>query len=323
MILKPAAKAAGLVCSKADDIFDMGAILEKIAKSIKKSSLIIADLSGRNPNVFYELGLAHSFEKKVILITQSEEDIPSDLKAFEYYKYDINSSAGITQFKGKMTTLFTDFVDKSKSPRKWDEILDIQASAGNEKPIDAAFLKNPEGSCCLWVKTTEEMIHSEANQYFIAHAGNSGNRKEITLEGDNQQDNSQPGSVKRYVDLFYIRTMPSKEENSFCKFQFTCSDSIGLPISITTTEKLESGWHLFTVTWSKVLNAIKFYVDNNCIGTKPFQNWPENIERHCQIGTWPSRAKGHYVNTQIGKINIYSSSIDYDTIVTLLSTKPA
>ena len=48
---------------------------------IKKARILVAELSGRNPNVFYELGVAHAMNKDVILITQTLEDVPFDFEA--------------------------------------------------------------------------------------------------------------------------------------------------------------------------------------------------------------------------------------------------
>jgi hypothetical protein len=65
-------------------------LLDKIREQILESKVIIADITGRNPNVFYELGLAHAYEKPVILLTQdSAEDIPTDIRHLEFIRYDL------------------------------------------------------------------------------------------------------------------------------------------------------------------------------------------------------------------------------------------
>jgi nucleoside 2-deoxyribosyltransferase len=63
-------------------------IIRDITKSIYDAQIIIADLTGRNPNVMYELGLAHAANKPVIMLVQSEEDIPFDVRHIRYLKYD-------------------------------------------------------------------------------------------------------------------------------------------------------------------------------------------------------------------------------------------
>jgi hypothetical protein len=48
---------------------------------------IIADCTGRNPNVFYEIGIAHTIGKQVILLSQDVEDVPADLRYYRYLLY--------------------------------------------------------------------------------------------------------------------------------------------------------------------------------------------------------------------------------------------
>jgi hypothetical protein len=63
-------------------------ILEKIADFIRQADVVIADCSGRNPNVFYELGMAHALGKPVVLITSDAvEEAPTDVRAFEFISY--------------------------------------------------------------------------------------------------------------------------------------------------------------------------------------------------------------------------------------------
>ncbi|AFU57890.1 hypothetical protein Ngar_c09480 [Candidatus Nitrososphaera gargensis Ga9.2] len=59
-IIKPVVNALGLEAKRADDIFEPAPIIQGIWEHINKANVIIADLSGRNPNVFYEVGLSHA-----------------------------------------------------------------------------------------------------------------------------------------------------------------------------------------------------------------------------------------------------------------------
>ena len=65
---------------RGDDVFGSNVIMDDIANSIRRARLIIADLTGRNANVFYEVGIAHALNKPALLMTQSIEDIPFDLR---------------------------------------------------------------------------------------------------------------------------------------------------------------------------------------------------------------------------------------------------
>jgi nucleoside 2-deoxyribosyltransferase len=65
-------------------------LLEKIRDQIRRADVIIADITHRNPNVFYELGLAHAAETPVILITQDNvEDAPADIRHLEFIVYHL------------------------------------------------------------------------------------------------------------------------------------------------------------------------------------------------------------------------------------------
>ena len=65
---------------RGDDLFGSDVVMDDITKSIRRARLIIADLTGKNPNVFYEVGIAHALNKQVLLMTQSIDDVPFDLR---------------------------------------------------------------------------------------------------------------------------------------------------------------------------------------------------------------------------------------------------
>lgn len=89
-IIKPTIKEEiGIEVKRADDLFGQD-IMEDIWLEILTSQIVIADITDRNPNVFYELGIAHTLGKNVILLTQKVEDIPFDLNRFRHIIYKDN-----------------------------------------------------------------------------------------------------------------------------------------------------------------------------------------------------------------------------------------
>ena len=90
-LLKETCKAHGLEVIRADDLFSTRQILEDIVKGIYTSDLIIADLTENNPNVFYELGIAHGLNKPVQIITQSVDDLPFDISAYRVFTYSMSA----------------------------------------------------------------------------------------------------------------------------------------------------------------------------------------------------------------------------------------
>jgi hypothetical protein len=98
--LKRTAEEAGLRCRRADDIWENPAVMQDVVSLIDRSRIIICDSTGRNPNVFYETGIAHALGREVILITQNEADIPFDLRHLRYVSY-LNNGEGLSSLSAR------------------------------------------------------------------------------------------------------------------------------------------------------------------------------------------------------------------------------
>jgi hypothetical protein len=85
--IKKVADYMELECLRADDIWENSTFIQDIFDLIFCSRIVIVDFSERNPNVMYETGIAHTLGKVVIPITQSINDIPSDLGHHRALKY--------------------------------------------------------------------------------------------------------------------------------------------------------------------------------------------------------------------------------------------
>lgn len=88
-MIRPIAKSCNLAAKRADDLYGRD-IMEDIWKSILQAKVVVADITSRNANVFYELGIAHTLGKPVILLTQSVADIPFDLNRYRHIVYADN-----------------------------------------------------------------------------------------------------------------------------------------------------------------------------------------------------------------------------------------
>jgi hypothetical protein len=78
--IKAVTTRLGLTVIRADNFFAAHSIISDVWNAINQAQILIADCTGRNPNVFYELGIAHTLGKPVILIAQSVDDIPFDIR---------------------------------------------------------------------------------------------------------------------------------------------------------------------------------------------------------------------------------------------------
>jgi hypothetical protein len=100
-IIKKVAKKVGITVRRGDDIFSAHNVMADIWADICSARAILADCTGRNPNVFYEIGLAHIVGKNVIFTAQSEKDIPFDIQHIRFIEYK-NSVDGIPKFEQQL-----------------------------------------------------------------------------------------------------------------------------------------------------------------------------------------------------------------------------
>jgi hypothetical protein len=112
-IIKPVIKDLKLEYLRADEIFTSKPIVEDIWDNVKKARFLIADLTDRNPNVFYELGLAHALNKEVILLTQDINDVPFDLRHFRIIVYQDSISGA-----DKLKSTLKDFINEQINGKK-------------------------------------------------------------------------------------------------------------------------------------------------------------------------------------------------------------
>ena len=109
--LQQAAAEADMRCHRADDIWDADTIIADVVKLIGTARVVICDLSGKNANVFYEAGIAHTLGKDVILLAQHESDVPFDLRPIRYIKY-LNNAQGLEALASKLTSRLKDLTSR-------------------------------------------------------------------------------------------------------------------------------------------------------------------------------------------------------------------
>lgn len=88
--IQAAVAGAGLQSQRADNVWDHHTVIQDVVTLIDRAKIVVCDLSGKNPNVFYEAGIAHTLGREVIMITQNEHDVPFDLRHHRFLKYHAN-----------------------------------------------------------------------------------------------------------------------------------------------------------------------------------------------------------------------------------------
>ena len=99
--IQKACKASSLRCLRVDDIWDESVIVQDIFNLVFRARVIVVDFSGKNPNVMYETGIAHTLGKHVVPLAQSLDDVPFDLRHHRVLKY-LDNALGHRQLESKL-----------------------------------------------------------------------------------------------------------------------------------------------------------------------------------------------------------------------------
>lgn len=97
-IIRPLAASLGLTITRGDEFqSSRGSIIEEVWTALNACRFVIAEITGGNDNVFYELGIAHTLNKPAILITQAAqpEQVPFDIRHLRYIHYDNTAEGGM------------------------------------------------------------------------------------------------------------------------------------------------------------------------------------------------------------------------------------
>lgn len=120
---KKAVRLAGFQpVSLDEDSLTLFQLADRLGKELSRVDCIIADLTTRNPNVIYEIGVARAMGKGVFLLAQQEEEIPSDLQGLEFFNYDRTLAS-----LAKLTRHLTDSLERFRS------FLRLAPSAGGNR----------------------------------------------------------------------------------------------------------------------------------------------------------------------------------------------
>ncbi len=92
---------AGFQCQRADDIWEDSMIIQDVFSLILRAAVVVVDFTGKNPNVLYETGVAHTLGKEVIPLSQTAPDIPFDLRHHRTLLY-LGNSQGLAKMRGEL-----------------------------------------------------------------------------------------------------------------------------------------------------------------------------------------------------------------------------
>jgi len=180
------------------------------------------------------------------------------------------------------------------------------------KVIDDRFLNNDMGIFNLWAYVRDEhnAIHSNnRNMYMIGYATNGG------------EPLNNP-SYARYPNAWSISRIVPTKNNQIGIWRFWCNQTDKNKTYLDYSKPLSDGWHLFTISWSKDNDYIKFIIDCNVVAEEKFINWPTDFSGSIVLGSWANKHPIHYFSSNVGPWEYIKSGYDEDKIKKYFNKPP-
>ena len=115
-VIEPTCQSYGYSVIRADDLYTSGLIIEDITQSIREATIVIADVTPNNANVFYEVGFSHGIGKPTILLSdRKREKLPFDISGFRMLFYD-NTIGGKRAVESRLAKHLDNIAPKSTPP---------------------------------------------------------------------------------------------------------------------------------------------------------------------------------------------------------------
>lgn len=121
-IISPVCQSFNFEAIRADQINESDSITQTIIEQLQTADLVIADISGHNPNVFYEMGYRKCTNKPIIHLKRKGESIPFDVNTVRTFEYDLTDLDNVEEIKERLKqTVGTFIFDKSDDTSEIDE----------------------------------------------------------------------------------------------------------------------------------------------------------------------------------------------------------
>ena len=292
--------------TNAGDLDNQQNILKDIVVGIYSADVIIADLTGLNPNVFYELGLAHAMDKKVIIITQDIDELPFDIKSYRVNKYSMLFYE-IPQLYAKLEDLLTGAINGNKqfgSPysdfimgnllQKKEDITSMEITLDNYVIGKDTDEKKPKGFLDF-IAEIDDATSKMANELH-------------EIQVDMEQMNSEVKNINNEADRFKAKVWDSSADvfakNIFQKLSQpinTCV--IKLKDHVST---ISENWNIVEDNYLAVLNDKRIYAKEN------FESVKKKVENLLEM-----KNAIYYSNSKIeGAIDILISILGFERRLT-------
>ena len=189
----------GFVCNRVDEISDSKPIINKIITEILRAQYVIADLTGFNPNVFYELGIAHTFKdaQNVLLIKQESSKIPFDLTHMQYRKYNPKNLK-------QLASIIREFISNNQYITEFHEALNTRGIIGMVHDNHEEFVDYLQHSLGTDIVTVTQILNHQVKELDEGVLEDTLNRYQILLHrviDEKQYRDFLPGIFRLYAEL--------------------------------------------------------------------------------------------------------------------------
>lgn len=207
-IIRPAAKEAGYNAKRADEIDKPGLITSQVIQCVISDPLVIADLTGMNPNVFYELAIRHAIRKPLVQLIQKGERIPFDVAATRTIHVDHQDLDSVDAAKKQ---IIAQIQELEASPEVTETpisvSMDLQILRQSDDPEDRSFAEIISELTDL--KATTSKIEEQLENYDPSLSRNFLSKLErYTYEG-RRADRRSPRMMLEFIDeVVFSSEMP-------------------------------------------------------------------------------------------------------------------
>lgn len=181
-----------------------------------------------------------------------------------------------------------------------------------DSPVSTKILEEACGFIAVWARVTDDhnrIKDKGSNIYLLSTAGNDG-----ASLGNH--------AMATYPNAWAIGRVAPVGKAPQGQWRFLCNGVNKEQTLITSVAPLSPGWRLFTVVWSKNEDFIRFYIDRDQIGQKPFANWPQHVSGNFTVGNWPNNSEHHQFNSDVGPMIISHSPLKQGQLDEILASKP-
>ena len=133
-IIKPVCEKCGFAAQRVDEFNTSNSITQEILDALNDYDLVIADLTGHNPNVFFEIGYRTKSQKPIIHLKRKDETIPFDVSSIRKFEYDLTDLDMVTATKDRLEQVIRNF--------KYDEYKESKRGNNFENNMIVASLND-------------------------------------------------------------------------------------------------------------------------------------------------------------------------------------